>query len=76
MPYVINTDNGYVKRTCKYGPFYGSIVYTRDIKEARLFTRFSDAKNSADVVNLRHSMYEFERKKNPIYPNAIAEEQV
>ena len=76
MPYVINTDNGYIKRTARYGPFYGNIVYTDSIEDARLFTRSSDAENSAEVVNSRYKVYDYDRKRHPTYPNARVEKKL
>lgn len=76
MPYIINTCNGYIKRTARYGPFYGRVVYTDNIEDARLFTRRIDAETSAKVVNSRHVRYLHDRKRHPLYPNAAVEEKV
>lgn len=43
MAYIIKTQKGYIKRTSDFGPFYGRIVLTNDVNEAKRFTRKKDA---------------------------------
>lgn len=55
--YRVKVGNLWIKSTCRFGPFHGSIVLTRFASEARKFTRESDANSCAHCVAYRVSAY-------------------
>ncbi len=61
----LTDENGsiwYEKCTSKCGAFYGTPVFTKNIKLAKLITREHDAFNRLCTLSQRYRDYEFERK--------------
>lgn len=54
LPYIIvNTNNEYISRTSRFGPFYGFARVTHDITEARRWTREKDVKKAIEILHYR-----------------------
>lgn len=53
MAFIVKTNKGYVKRTAKFGPFYGNIVLTENKDDALRFSKQADAETRASVVEWR-----------------------
>lgn len=53
--YIVQTVEGdyYVKRTSRFGPFYGVVYLTTDVNEARIWSFEGHARRAAKVVNYR-----------------------
>lgn len=54
MAYIIRVGKDqFIKRTCRFGYWHGSIVLTDNIREARAWTRERDAQGAARCAEYR-----------------------
>lgn len=55
--FKIKTNLGWIKHTCRCGPFYGTLQYTDDTNLARVWTREYDAKRFMKTIGIRARLY-------------------
>ncbi len=64
-------EHNFVKRTARFGPFHGRVVWTESAREARVWTQERHAKRAAFVVDYHRANCDFYHKK-PI-PDGLVE---
>ena len=61
--YIVRVNDYYIKHTSCFGCWYGEVVLTKNIKEAKLWTREIDARSRKNTLLYRYKTFDFERNK-------------